>query len=303
MAEAEATAYVEACRGREAEIQLKEKQAKEGMERANAAQRAREAAELRAVRSRRDMWRLAGAAMVVLVAVLAWGWHRAAKESSARQVAMTGTTVAMAESNAGLSLVLYDKQKDRTYVQNAADFAKKALELDPHSDNAWFFLGVAEHELKNQRDAVKAFDRVSADSELFLDALNNAASIYFEYLGDDQAAHSRLTRAVQLAPDNLAVISNYAEFLLAAGRDDEAKVAAPGRVGTMRRLEGKACIRAALSFVLFSAELFSGNLDKALGELDEIDRHVKSAAAETKAAMEKGQYPPEVGIQRDQAFS
>ena len=57
------------------------------------------------------------------------------------------------------------------------------------------------------------------------------------------------------------------------------------------RLEGKACIRAALSFVLFSTELFSGNLDKALGELDEIDRHVKSAAAETKAAMEKGQYP------------
>ena len=33
---------------------------------------------------------------------------------------------------------------------------------------------------------MKAFDRVSADSELFLDALNNAASIYFEYLGDDQ---------------------------------------------------------------------------------------------------------------------
>jgi tetratricopeptide (TPR) repeat protein len=292
LAEAEATAYVEACRGRESEVQLKEKQAKEGMERANAAQRAREAAELRAVRSRRDMWRLAGAAMVVLVAVLAWGWHRAAKESSARQVAMTAQTVAMAESNAGLSLVLYDKQKDRTYAKNAADFAKKALELNPRSDNAWFLLGVAELALKKHKEAVLAFDQVSPGSKLFADALNNAAAIDFDYLGDDQASYSRLTRAVQLKPDDMNVLSNYAESLLAAGHNDQAKLAAARARGPAdAEVQGEAYVRAAMSFVMFSAELLSGNLDKALGELDEIDRHVKSAAAETKAAMEKGQSP------------
>ena len=97
---------------------------------------------------------------------------------------------------------------------------------------------------------------------------------------------------MQLKPDDMNVLSNYAESLLAAGHNDQAKLAAARARGPAdAEVQGEAYVRAAMSFVMFSAELLSGNLDKALGELDEIDRHVKSAAAETKAAMEKGQSP------------
>lgn len=50
-----------------------------------------------------------------------------------------------------------------------------------------------------------------------------------------------------------------------------------------------------MSFVVFSVELFSGDRGKALAELDELDRHVKAAAAEAKAAVAKREDPQKWG--------
>jgi WD40 repeat protein/tetratricopeptide (TPR) repeat protein len=164
----------------------------------------------------------------------------------------------------------------------AADYATTALTRDGASDIAWFWLGVAENELKDWRKAAVAFDQVSASSTLSVDALNIAASIYFEYLEDNHTAYQRLTRAVQLAPNDLVVLANYAEILLASGRYDQAKLAAArARDHGEAQSQGRAYMRAAMSFVLFGAELRSGERAAARAQLDQIERHVKAAAAET----------------------
>ena len=64
---------------------------------------------------------------------------------------------------------------------------------------AWFSLGQAQSRLNNDEGAVEAFDQVSPSSQL---------------------------RAVQLAPNDVSVLSNYAEFLLASGRDQQAMLTA-----------------------------------------------------------------------------
>jgi WD40 repeat protein len=166
--------------------------------------------------------------------------------------------------------------------RQAADYARQALTRDRGSDAAWFMLGLAEHNLENERGAVEAFDQVSPSSDFFADALNNAGAICFEYLGEDQAAYQRLTRAVQLAPNNLSVLSNYAEFLLATGRHEQAKLAAGrAREHAEAKRPDKACIRAAMSFDLFSVEFLSGEHERALAELDAIESDVKEAATQT----------------------
>lgn len=148
----------------------------------------------------------------------------ASKESSAAPIA----------SLAALSFLEYNGRKEVVYARKAAEYARKALDRDPGSDEAWVILGYAEYILKNEKKAVDAFDQVSPSSEFFADALNNASSIYFDDLGDDQTAYQRLRRAVELAPNDLMVLSSYAERLLASGRDGQAKVAATRRMSTLR---------------------------------------------------------------------
>jgi Tfp pilus assembly protein PilF len=200
----------------------------------------------------------------------------AAKESSADPLA----------SLALLSMQEYEKRKDVSNARRAVEFASEALNRDPGSDIAWFVLGYAEHALKNKKKAVEALDQVSPYSELSVDALNIAGSIYFDDLKDDHAAYQRYARAAQLAPNNIRVQSNYAEFLLASAHDGQAGIAA---ARSRDHAEAKAYIKAAMSFVVFTVELLSGDYRKALDELDEIDSHVKVAAAEAKAAEEKGE--------------
>ena len=72
LAEAEVMAYIDACSDQEAAERLNEQRAKEEKERADAAERAREAAELRAERFRKRIWQIAGSAVLMLAAVLAW---------------------------------------------------------------------------------------------------------------------------------------------------------------------------------------------------------------------------------------
>lgn len=178
------------------------------------------------------------------------------------------------------------------HEQSAVMYARNALDRDPGSDMAWYILGFAEYALKNEKKAVEAFDQVSPSFTFFADALNFAAVIYFEDLKNDQAAYQRLTRAVQLAPNDLSVLSNYAEFLLASGRDGQAKLAAvQAREHTDALLPGNLYYRVAMSFVVFTAELLSENFDNALAELDEIHCHVKAAAEEAEEAVAKDEVP------------
>jgi WD40 repeat protein len=206
----------------------------------------------------------------------------AAKGSSAEPLA----------SLAELSFSQYNEQQDINHARSAVMYAKRAIEQDPGSDQAWFYLGHAEHVLKNHNKAVYAFDHVAPYSDFSASALNAAAAIYFEYLGDDQAAYQRLARAAQLAPDDLNVLSNYAEFLLASGRNGQAKLAGGrARAHKEAKRQGEAHVRAAMSFVIFAAELLSGNHDKALAELDEIDKDVNAASAEAEEMGATGKKP------------
>ncbi len=285
LAEAEVMAYIDACVGQDAAERLNEQRAKEEKERADAAERAREMAELRAERFRGRIWQLAGSAVLILAAVLAVGWYYAEKQSAALEVAMF-------ESRAVTNLVLHEQQREAVYAQEAAKYALEALERNSASDAAWFYLGIAEDALGNRESAVKAFDKVSPGAMFFAYALNNSAAIYFEHLADNDTAHQRLVLATKRAPDDLSVLANYAEVLLANRHKDDAKLTAVrARTHADAQREGNAYIRAAMSFVVFSAELLSGNLSAASRELDDLERHVNSAADEAKAvAVAKGKH-------------
>ena len=169
--------------------------------------------------------------------------------------------------------------------EKAVEYAHKALERDRGSDDAWYVLGTAEIARKNWQAAALAFDQVSPSSSLFREAINNSAGLQFELLGDDQAAYQRLIRAVELAPDNLYILANYAEFLLAFGRSDQAKVAAARvREHPDAQMLGHADVRAAMSFVLFGAEFLAGDRKQALVELGKLEHQVKTAAEEAQGS-------------------
>jgi Tfp pilus assembly protein PilF len=183
-----------------------------------------------------------------------------------------------------IAMVEHDPKK-------ATQYANLALERDRDSDRAWLTLGLAENALKNWKNAAYAFDQVSPSSSFFTMAANASASVYFEYLGDDQAAYQRVTRAAMHAPNDLSILANYAEFLLSSGRNDQAKVAAARALENPdAKKPGNAYIRAAMSFVLFEAELLSGDRQGAIIMLNEIEDHVKAAAAETEAKVSDGEW-------------
>lgn len=285
LAEGELSAYVDACAAEDSKERLSQQRAKEEKKRADDAERARDAAKLRAECFRRRIWQLAGSAVLILAAVLGVGWYYSEKQSTALEKQSFALETAMFESKAMQYLLLYNQQKEAEYAKTAAANARQVLSRDPTSDAAWFYVGIAEHALHNNKKAVEAFDKISPISIFFADALNNAASIYFEDLADDKAAYQRLVRARELAPKNLSVLANYAEILLAVGHNDDAKrVAREVREHAAAQAAGSAYLRVAMSFVAFGAELLSGNLIEASSELDEIDRHIKSAAVEAKAA-------------------
>ena len=74
-------------------------------------------------------------------------------------------------------------------------------------------------------------------------------------------------------------------------KDDAKLTAVRARTHADAQREGNAYIRAAMSCVVFSAELLSGNLSAASRELDDLERHVNSAADEAKAvAVAKGKH-------------
>jgi WD40 repeat protein/tetratricopeptide (TPR) repeat protein len=195
-------------------------------------------------------------------------------EREEQQYLEASSTESSGEPLATLALSIADRDPGK-----AVRYARRALAEDASSAVAWKALGFAELQLNRERESALAFDHVPSSSEFFAQALNIAGSIYFEYLKDDATAYQRYTRAVELAPNDLKVVANYAEFLLASGRYDQAKLAA-GRAREHADAQGPdmAYLRAAMSFVLFTAELLSGEHRTALAELDEIERQVKAAS-------------------------
>jgi len=175
------------------------------------------------------------------------------------------------------------------YAQKALAYGRQALDRDPSSDEAWFAVGLAQHCLKDEKSAAEAFDQVSLSSGSFATAMNNAGNIYFDGLDDDKAAYQRFTRAVQSAPHDVAVLSNYAEFLLASGRNHQARLAAlRARSHPDAQAVEYAAMRAAMSFVVFSADVLLMDRDGAMADLEEIQRHVAAAAQQQRDAIAAG---------------
>jgi len=223
---------------------------------------------------------------------IAWAYERQGQYGEAKKhYELAATKESCADplnSLAYMATKQYDQKRDARYAREAAANARRALKYDPASDMAWFLLGYAEHRLQNEEEAVKAFDRVSPFASFSADALNVAASIYFEHLNNDHAAYQRLARAMQMAPNDFSILANFAEFLLASGRDGQAKVIA---TRARSHIKAKPYSKAAMSFVIFTAHFVSGDYTEARAEIDKIEHQVKAAAQDAKAATAKGEQP------------
>jgi WD40 repeat protein len=233
----------------------------------------------------------------VLAAIYAWQDDYA---SAKKQYLQADAKEKSAEPLAELALLAaqeYEMGKGVTYARDAVIYAKRALARDAALDQAWWALALAEHYLGHEEKAAKTFDQVppsSTPSDLFAKAMDRAAAIYFDNLGDDQAAHKRYSLAANFAPLNRVVLSDYAEFLLASGRDSQAKlVAAKARdipaAEAFQHAEGFQQV--ALSFVIFAADFFSGDHVGALAELDQIDRFARATTEQNKEVIAKGEQP------------
>ncbi len=174
--------------------------------------------------------------------------------------------------------------------KEAETIARKVVSRDPGSDDGWFELGRAasslasnENELEAQKEwweAASAFDHVSPAAETYAQALNAAASIHFDKLNDEMGAYDRLTRSLLAAPNDLDVVSNYAELALALGMLDRARLTATHAFDLPEAHKPEnAEVRTALSFILLRAEAESGDRQHALYELERLQEEIKAAAA------------------------
>lgn len=215
--------------------------------------------------------------------------------AEAHLAAQAASRQATAEPLAALASVAYERHGSARSEQDTRDaiaYARRSLERDPDLDLAWFIRGTAEQALARARDdpalhraAAAAFDRVRESSPLYAAAQNHSGSIHFEDLQDQGAAFPRMARAAQLAPDNEEVLTSFAGFLLASGRDAQAeraaaRAAALPNVGPARK--------AAMAFVRFGAELLSGDRAVAARALDDVEAAASAAAAAEDLARREG---------------
>lgn len=285
LAEAESLAYVEACRQQKDAEQRNEQRAKEEKARADAAEKAREQAD----QLMRKSWGWAAIGLII-VAIVA---SLLLKDKS-DELAKTSNQleVSKALSNAWSNLSTYERTNQINYARKAAEDAREVIKNNPDLGAAWYLLGHAEYRLKNKRTAVEAFRKVPETYEYFSKAMNIAAAIYFEDLEENDNAYSSSNRAIERAPYDLDVLSNYAELLLAQGDNKKAKdTAAQAQKHADAQLPGQAHVRAAMSFVEFVAELLSGNQGKALAKLNEIASQVDASAKESAEARASGERP------------
>jgi WD40 repeat protein len=195
-------------------------------------------------------------------------------------------------SLAVLSLDQYYYRKDVNHLNDAVKYAKQSLDRDRRSDKASYVLGWAEAELKNDKKAVEAFDEVSPSSEeYYARAMNWAAAIYFDKLKDNTAAYQRYTWAMIRAPNDLTTIANYAEFLLASGRVNQAKLAAARALQHPdAQRQDAAHLRAAMGFMLLGSELLSGERAPALSVLDTLERNVRLSGEVARTQPNAGKW-------------
>lgn len=292
LAEAESAAYIGACWQQSEAERLNEQRAKEEKERADAAEK----------RMRKSWaWAAIGLIIVAILAShllqgksdeLAKTSNELTNTSNMLRAASDQLEVSKALSNAWSNLAAYDRTNLVSYAKRAAEDAREITKNKPDLGAGWYLLGLAEYRLKNRRTAVEAFRKVPETYEYFPKAMNQATAIYFEDLEENDNAYSSSKRAIERAPNDLDVLSNHAEVLLAQGDNTKAKATAAQAQGHAdAQLPGQAHIRAAMSFVEFVAELLSGNQGKALARLSDIDSHVNAAAKETAEAKASGDRP------------
>ena len=175
--------------------------------------------------------------------------------------------------------------------KTAETIAQKVVKLDPASDDGWLELGRAasilasnendlEEAQKKWEEAASAFDHVSPPAENYAQALNSAASIHFDKLNDEMGAYDRLTRSMLAAPNDLGVVSDYAELALALGMLDRARLTATHAFDlpeASKPENAEVCL--ALSFILLRAEAQGGDRQHALDELERLQEEIKAAAA------------------------
>lgn len=165
-------------------------------------------------------------------------------------------------------------------VPAAAQWAMVALTADPRSDLAALVVGQVRAEQGNWDEAVREFDKVSPYHEQYALATNTAAAILFEHKNDLRATRVRFERAVVLRPDDISILSNYAEFMLAT-RQLEPAVKLARRVLQHPGINASdmASVRPAMAFVMLAANLpvtlKTGTVAPATDAMDAIERFVK----------------------------
>jgi tetratricopeptide (TPR) repeat protein len=179
----------------------------------------------------------------------------------------------------------------------ASKAARAGTERDPASAEAWLILGdegvaaLQRGEGSSQlwRSVADAYDRVPQGSDNATTALSNAAAVLFDNLDDVAGATQRLMRAAFLAPDDLDVLANYAELLLAVGQFEEAAdVAWRVRTAARNLQADKAYVRAAMSFTEFGAHLLMNRRREATNRLQiDLGRDLNRIVTEVQAAAKE----------------
>ncbi len=106
LVDATATDYIAACDAREAEDRRRDQQLKDERERADAAEKARQDAELKAARLRGRLWMFAVGAVVVALSVVGWRWWSEYEEVFAQKLAMDAENESAGDPQLGLLLAL-----------------------------------------------------------------------------------------------------------------------------------------------------------------------------------------------------
>jgi len=143
----------------------------------------------------------------------------AALKSNDIAAAIDGAQVAIAEGHAHPAFfnILAAHEMQRGRYSEALDQLRKGLKLAPRDPNLLNMAGVAHNNLREYREAVRAFDSAVSSGLAMPQAFYNRGTA-FEALGELDRAHSDFERAVTLQPNFPEALSRLAYAEAVRGR-------------------------------------------------------------------------------------
>ena len=103
----------------------------------------------------------------------------------------------------------------------AADFMKRALELDDGNAEFWYIYGDLCFKNGDKEDALRAYHRVSQMDPMHPDIWLDLSELY-DKLGDPEMANDTLEEGIRHQPSQASLYYRKAAYLLKMGREKQA---------------------------------------------------------------------------------